>query len=283
MIAPLLVTVPLWKGRFARRGRGARAGASPSLLGVLIAAVVLAHFVPTPSYLVYFASVAPLIAAACAIAATGRGIPRLPALVGAAAVAGLLVQDTVFVHAQPYPLSWVAEAGEAAVGRERGWHGAVRALRERTGEEAEIWSFDTSLVVQAGRRVLPGFEMSYFGFYPLAARDYAQARGLLDLSLAIAPLRARRAAAVVASRKFTWDNLRNAEETRAIVWRQICGHYRPEARFDDAVYGPIWLLLPRGEEAEDPCCERLYAPDAAGPSSCPEGQVSGGRAPASPE
>lgn len=43
-------------------------------------------------------------------------------------------------------------------GPERGWDRAVAALRERTVEGATVWSLDTAIVVQAGRRVPPGFE-----------------------------------------------------------------------------------------------------------------------------
>lgn len=268
LFAPLIVTMPLWRSWFARR----RAGATdkPALLGVLIVGAVLAHFVPTPSYLVYFVSLVPLILAVCAIAVAGRGIRRFRGLLAGAALVGLCAQDTVFVHGQPYPLAWTAELAGVIGGEARGWDRAVAALRERTPEGATVWSFDTSLVVQAGRRVPPGFEMSYFAFYPKATPEYAAARRILDPSRALAPLRAREVAAVVASKKFAWDVLRNDAGTRATLWRQICGGYQPEVRFADAVYGEIWLLMPREAAAVDPCCERLFEAERAGPASCPE-------------
>lgn len=255
------------------RWRPGRAAVAPTsgrggpLLHALLWPTVLVHFVPTPCYLVYFASVAPIFFAVCAIAVSELGGPGIHRWVAAGAIVGLAPQDNVFVRGQPYPFAWV---GEAAVGlHEQGWDRAARELRARIEPGAPVWSFDTSLVVQAGGAVLPGFEMSYFGFYPTATRAYAEERHILDLSLALEPLTTRRAAAVVASRRYTWDVLRHDPATRAALWRAICADYRPALEVVDARYGPIRVLLPRGETRPDPCCERGFSGGEGEPERCP--------------
>lgn len=267
VLAPTLL---LLLAAVARPRRGAPARGSGPLLHALLWPVVVVHFAPTPSYLVYFASAAPLLFAACAVAIADRELARLPAWVAVAALAGLAAQDNVFARGQPRPFAWVGDGARAL--DEPGWRRAVAELRARTGPGAPVWSFDTSLVVQAGRRVLPGFEMSYFGLYPAATRAYAEQRRVLDLSLALEPLTSRGAAAVLASRRYTWDVLRRDPAARDALVRTICAEYAPVTRFDDARYGPIWLLLPRPASRRDRCCERAFAIDRPSddPASCPE-------------
>lgn len=269
-LAPALLLLLAWAaGRRAARAP-ARPPASGPLLHALLWPIVLVHFLPTPAYLVYFASAVPLLFAACALAVADRPIAHLPRWVALAALLGLAAQDNVFGRGHPYPFAWVADAPRRL--GEQGWDRAVAELRARTEPGALIWSFDTSLVVQAGRAVLPGFEMSYFGFYPEATRAYAEQRRVLDLSLALEPLVDRRAAAAVASRRYTWEPLRHDPAARERLFRALCSAYAPTVRIDDARYGPIWLLLPREATRRDRCCERMFADvlPTGGSASCPE-------------
>jgi hypothetical protein len=247
------VLVLLLAARHAKRALSSFARAALTVVG----AALCLHFLPTPTYLIYSAALAlPLFAAAGAHVAHGTLSMRLVSLVS---VAGLASQSAVLVRPGGTWLHWLPVAAHALARGESGRAQAAHALARLTPPHSEVWTFDTSVAVEAERRVPPGFEMSFFGFYAGPLAPAAPRRGLLDLESALEPLRTGRVAAVVASRERSWNVLANAPREREALWHAICEHYEPRLHFADEYYSELWLLLPRSPPAPTPQCERLFA------------------------
>jgi len=227
------------------------------VLAACFAACLVIHFVPSPTYLVYTAALAlPLFAA---VAAWTAESPVSLRVASAVAALGLVTQTFVLVRAHSTPFAFLTDAARALAHPDTGRVRATRAVMRTTPAGSEIWTFDTTVAVEAERRVPPGFEMSYFGFYSGPLAPLARSRGVLDLARALEPLESGRVAAVVASRNRSWWALENAPAERQALWRSICTHYAPVERFADEKYSDLWLLLPRGTAEPSADCESLFA------------------------
>jgi hypothetical protein len=233
----------------------------PSRFTGVLAAVfgmgLLVHFVPSPTYLVYTAALAiPLFAA---VAAWTAESPLSLRAASAVATLGLLTQTFVLVRPHGKPFAFLSDAARTLAHPDTGRVLATRAVARTTPAGSEIWTFDTTVAVEAERRVPPGFEMSFFGFYSGPLAPLAKSRGLLDLARALEPIESGRVAAVVASRNRSWWAFENAPAERQALWHAICTHYAPAERFADERYSELWLLLPRSVAEPNPACESLFA------------------------
>lgn len=226
---------------------------------LLTGVLVLVHLLPTPTYVVYDAALflPILLAAGVASAQAGTSLRLAVMLAGA----GLLLQRTVFIRAPPRAFDWIGDAKRTLADRPSGLAQAKRALAAAVPPGSEVWTFDTSVAVDAGMRVPRGFEMSYFGYYSGPLAKDARQSGLLDVEAAVAPLIARTPAAVVASRKFAWERFANVRDERARIWRALCSGYEPAQHFLDRNYSDLWLFLPRRVPTPDTrACEAIYGP-----------------------
>ncbi len=175
------------------------------LLGASALALFLAHLIPRTSASYYNSLIIPLLSALSGLALARLAGPRPEAegwrgphppltnrgagIVGALLILNLFLQTRAVVQyglvAWP-PRLEVAPLQEAAA-----------FLRRYTRPGDRILTFDVHLAVEAGRRVLPGFEMSLFAYQPTWPTPRAARFRVLNTELLLAALDAGPAAVAV--------------------------------------------------------------------------------------
>lgn len=201
--APIGLSVGAVVIAWRQRPRGFRA--ESLLLGVSVFALFLAHLIPRTSASYYNSLTIPLLsvlsglALACIIelrpAAEGRQGSRLwPANAGAGVASVLLVLN-LFLQARAIVqhglVAWPPRLEVAPLQE------AAAFLRRYTQPEDRILTFNVHLAVEAGRRVLPGFEMSIFAYQPTWPTARAARFRVLNNELLFAALDAHPAAIAV--------------------------------------------------------------------------------------
>lgn len=185
--AALLVAlaIPLAAARLARIARGWRpalaeplrdSDTAPLALGALGALAFAPQLRLENAFLEYlipfWALLAPAVAIGVARACAGR-----PAALGRSvvlAVFGLAALNAAAAHDV-----WIGRGAASFASFQR----AGRELGARAGAECTILSLETELVAEAGCRVLPGLEYSYFAYFADMPSELARRRGVANLAL----------------------------------------------------------------------------------------------------
>jgi hypothetical protein len=115
---------------------------------------------------------------------SGRSLATALAVILVALQAGSCLHDTQWrvSHARR-PLARLSRVAERVAGM--------------VGTGEQIVTFNTYLAVEAGRRVAPGFEPSWFSFYPALTTGEARSRGVVNLDLVREAVRDPRTACVL--------------------------------------------------------------------------------------
>jgi hypothetical protein len=231
----------------------------------LVCGAAALHLLPTPAYLVYFPAIALSFLAIVSYRAADR--PFKLSNVAWLGVAGLLLQNTAFMGTQRYPLLWVREAVDGLRHRNHYLEEVAATVAKLTPPNGKLWTFDTLVATEARRSLLPGLEMSYFGFYVPKAKDIATRHGVIDLARSKQLLDQKKADLVVASQLYTWTLFANDPASRLALWESICRNYERVDDFDVFHYSKIWIFRPKeGQNSlgQSPCCARKFANSGEG-------------------
>jgi hypothetical protein len=257
-----------------RRAGGRVAAAGPVVLLLVLAFVP--NLAPRSIFTVYFAGVLPLLlvlggwgAAALRDGCLSLGIGRhwLALAFGLGALALALPQLSAFREQRDRWL--VGPPSDLAQLRE-----AARAVREIVPEDRMLFTFDTYLAVEAGRRVPPGFEMSVFSWFPQRPAEDGERLGLLTTDRLSDALRDPSLGAVALSDLslgiLVTRGHAGYQRERVLSEDEIRGSYPRLTRFDlvrtvtpfGQQRAPLYLLVPQPAALRAPPA-RPHAPRRA--------------------
>jgi hypothetical protein len=167
-------------------------GTAQLTLILLALLVYLPHLLLNRGFLTYFVTSSVLLVPAVAIGIAERarepGRGRVPALAVAAMATAVGAVQT--------PLHWGAWIGRGEASF-RHFREVGAELRQLAGPDCTAVTVETALAFEAGCRLLPGLEYSFFSYFPDLGDDEAEARGVLNRSRLVSRIREIRPALIV--------------------------------------------------------------------------------------
>jgi hypothetical protein len=166
------------------------------LVGTVVLVLVIAHLIPRTTDSYYNSLQMPLIniLGALVLVWLWRRLAGRPALRRAAAllVGAIILLNGFQQGSSLIRLNLVAAPPQNQIALARD---AAAFIEETTPPGSQLLTFDTYLGVESGRRIAPGFEMSFFGYQPTWSTDQARKYRVVNNELLLAALRGEMGAA----------------------------------------------------------------------------------------